>query len=210
MPENRAYAGPSDATELMVSDDRYVLVVRRDLTDEQASTLGYTFDADDAVRTGRAFAVRTVTVSDELAAKLDSASFTDPDTDELVASWPKVGGTASAEHVVDDELLPATRPVDIEHPVTGEVETVASSELDRRAYDSAEAENVLVDVRPDATAGQGDATRTPAEAEAALRARLAEVEDALTGDDADGLTEEQRDALQAERMRINDELGRGA
>lgn len=206
MPENRAYAGPADAAELMVSDDRYALVVRRDLTDEQAASLGYTFDGDEAVRTGRSLALRTVTVSDELGLKLDAATF---ELDgETLASWPKVGGTPAAQ-TADDESLPATKPVEVEL-AGGEVETITSAEADRRAYDAAGAERALLDGElVDADAASAAEAREAEAARERLLARLTEVDSMLDSPAADELDADDREALVAERARINDDLNGG-
>lgn len=141
MPSLREYAGPADAVEIMVSDSQYALVVRKDLTVEQAESLGYCFDSDEAVRSGRLFARRKITVSDELGLRLDSSMFEAGDGSHVV-QWPVAKGTP-ADQTVDDETLPATRLVEIEPDVF-----VSSSEAERMARDFAEAETAIADLPP--------------------------------------------------------------
>lgn len=200
MPENRQYAGPFDAAELMVDDGRYALVVRKDITDDQAEALGYVFDGDEAVRTGRSMAVRTITVSDELALKLNSAGF---EVDgEFVPSWPKIGGTPAAQTVDVPESNPSTMPVTLENG-----DTITAAEADERAYTAGEADEVLdraaIDAAGDTNAPDDNRDELARRRIGDIDARLEAIEAALESDD--DINDAELDALTDEQTRLNAE-----
>lgn len=211
MPENRQYAGPHDAAELLIAGDRYALVVRNDLTDEQAHSLGYTFDGDEAVETGRALAVRTVTVSDALGEKLDAAAFEDPETRELVKSWPKIGGTPAEQTVDVPEENPPTMNVKLDDGTE-----ITASEADRRAYAAAAVDEVLEEAAIDAadSGASGDRDALARERIGQIDTRLERIDAVINGDDDLGDADEQdlideHDRLTAERGEIEKALAGG-
>lgn len=214
MPENRQYAGPHDAAELAVDDGRYALVVRRDISDEVAANLGYTFDADEAMRSGRAVAARTITVSDELAAKLDRAAYVDPDTGDEVPSWPKAGGKAAAQTVDVPESNPSTMPVTVDDGSADGL-VLTSAEADERAYTSAAAEDALEAQRiAEAEAAAAADEQAQRDRLGAVDERLAELKLALdAGDELDAgdrqALVDERGALESERAHIEKALGAG-
>lgn len=205
MPQNRQYAGPHDAAELMVDDGRYALVVRQDITDEDAAALGYTFDVDEAVRSGRSVAVRTITVSDELAAKLDRGSYVD-DAGELQPSWPKIGGSPADQTVDVPESNPCTRQVELDDGTK-----LSSAEADDRAYQAAGVEEVIERAAAEASSApvdnQVDAAR---ERIGQIDARVEEIDstvDAASDESNDDvqLTDAEFDTLANERSTLLDE-----
>lgn len=182
MSENRTYAGPHDAADLLIGDGLYATVLNRDVSDEQAEALGYNLDPD---ATDGRFARRTITVSDELGARLND--------DE----WPKVGG-APGDPVDVPDSHPALRDIELD---TGE--TVTPAELDERVRVATEADEA--ELRADAAAGddtaRDDLHERNLERARAMTTRIGELEDALEsaeGDDADKIT--------VEIKALNDEL----
>lgn len=201
MSKNLKYTGPHEAAEVSVDDGRYALVVRDDLTDEQAAHLGYELNGDAAVTTGKPHGVRVITVSDELAAKLEGAGYTDPETGEFVASWQPAGGKVDEQTVDVPESNPSTMPVTLE---SGEV--ITSTEADKRAYDAAAAED----------AAELEAIEQVEESKASepsvAEKRVAEIDERLaaidTELDADDLTEEDFKKLSDEAETLNAEKSR--
>lgn len=180
MPSNRKYAGPHDVAELMVDDGVYVAVVRDDLDDDTVLALGYVFDDDDAVRLGRPKVVRTITVSDELGAKLDRSFFDvlgddGRATGETTPQWPSTGGRAG-DPVDTPHTNPATMPVVIDDGTPDGI-TLTAAEADDRAYDAQAAleaqERVAAEVPADTAAA--DAERAQRDRIAAIEARVIEL-----------------------------------
>lgn len=135
MAENRQYAGPHTAADLMVADGVYVSVVHQDYADDASAleALGYTLDVDEAVPSGKTFVRKTVTISDELAVTLDEES------------WPRVGGTASDDSIVDDPssnpVTRSAREIEEDLPTPEELRADQEAELaQRQAANVAEAE----------------------------------------------------------------------
>lgn len=198
MSTNLKYTGPHEAAEVSVDEGRYALVVRDDLTDEQAATLGYEFDGDAAVISGKALAARVITVSDELAAKLEGAGYTDPETGEFVAAWQPAGGKVEEQTVDVPESNPSTMPVTLEG---GEV--ITSTEADERAYAAAAAEDeaeLAVIEKLDETSPK-PAAPTPTRVDE-INDRLAEIDTEL---DADELTDDSFKRLSDEAETLNAE-----
>lgn len=207
--ENREYAGPHDAADLLISSGTYVTVVNRELSDEHAAALGFVFDADEAMTTGKTFAVRRITISGELADALGDSD-----------SWPKVGGTASDDSIVDDASHPARQTYE-----TFEGEQVKAGELNERvrvaaaADESAErqaeeAERQRVEqqneqLRIAAERRHGEVTARIAELDGALKSAQALADDSdapaadrnEAGDDAQKISDELAE-LVAERKRL--------
>lgn len=182
--ENREYDGSHDATEVLVADGVYVAVLNKNVTDEQADALGYTLDDTDV--SGKTFVRRSITVSGAFAALLP------------VESFPRIGGSASADNAVDASSHPALREYELD---SGEV--VSAAELNERVRIAAEADDAAD--RADADAGDAQAAADLRERQLArsraIAARLGELDDALDsaeGDDADKIT--------AERKELADEL----
>lgn len=212
MPQNRQYAGPHVAAELQVDDGAYIAVARNDLTDEQIVELGFALDADDAVARGVPFVVKTITVSDELAAKLDRAHIevidegTGKPTDQLTPMWPNVGG--STGDIVDSPATnPATRPVILEDGIE-----IASHDADARAYDAAFALEAEERVLAESTEDPAVALRQRL---ADIAARSAELETAhaaaVDNDDEDAVKaiEAEAERLAAEKDSIEKALNAG-
>lgn len=201
MSKNLKYTGPHEAAEVSVDDGRYALVLRDDLTDEQAATLGYELDGDAAVISGKSHAVRVITVSDELAAKLDGAGYDDPETGEFVASWQPAGGKVDEQTVDVPESNPSTMPVTLE---SGEV--ITSTEADKRAYDAAAAEDEAeLAAIENAEAAKVEEPSPEAQRIAAIDERLAQIDTEL---DAPDLTDESFKKLSDEAEELNAEKSR--
>lgn len=191
----------------MVDDGRYALVVRHDLSDEDATALGYTFDGDEAVRTGRSLAVRTITVSDELGAKLSRGQFVN-DEGETVASWPKSGGTPAAQTVDVPESNPSTRPIKLDDGTE-----LTAAEADERAYQSAAIDEVLerAEIAAEEQAGTAHPDIDGAKQRVAqIDDRIEEIDKTVEAASDEGnseveLTDAEFDELTDERKRLSEE-----
>lgn len=188
MAENVQYAGPHDAADLQIADGVYVTVLNREVTDEQAHTLGYALDADEAVKLGRPFVRRTITVSDELASLLTGV-YANADG-ELVETWPRAGGTASDDKIVDDPSSnPAVRDYELDDGTV-----LSAAELNLRVAEAAEADvnvqavNERIEADPALASSLRDDLRKADE-------HIEELQDALGAGDADA---DEREVIERE------------
>lgn len=198
MAKNRQYAGPHEAADLQVADGLYVTVLNQEITDEQALTLGYTLDAEDG--SGLIFARRTITVSDELDALLGEHE-----------DWPRTGGTASDDKIVDD---PSSNPSTAQTYVLIDGTEVTGPELNERVAIEADAQEAVervaatADVTPNDVKGQRDAIERRIVEIDNRTAELNAAADAenIDDDDAASIVAE-LDELAAERTSLVNALG---